>query len=396
MNTLWQDLRYGLRMLVKRPGFTTVAVLTLALGIGANSAIFSVVNAVLLRPLPFKEPDQLIRLWETFYPNGWGTVSVPNLKDWREQNDVFTDLAAFNTSNFVLEGGDKPEFLSTAFVTAAFIEVLGVPPQIGRIFEEGEDQPGRQHVVVLSNQFWERSFGADPAIIGKSLLLSGEKCTVIGVMPQGFRYPSRSTDIWAPLVPPPNLTARGAHWLRVFGRLKPGVTIEQAREQMVAIAARLEQEYPEDQAQRSVRLLPLHEEITANVRPALLLMLGAVGFVLLIACTNVANLLLARASARGREIAIRSALGAGRGILIRQFLTESVLLSTIGGILGLILAKWGVDVLVALAGTLLPRGQEVGLDTRVVGFTLLLSVVTGIFLDLLPPFRPRRLMYSGL
>jgi putative ABC transport system permease protein len=384
MNTLLQDLRYGLRMLAKRPGFTTVAVLTLALGIGANSAIFSVVNAVLLRPLAFKEPERLIRLWELLYPRGWGTVSVPNLKDWREQNDVFTDLAAFNTTSLVLEGGEQPERLSNAFVTSPFFDVLGVAPQMGRTFEDGEDQPGRQHVVVLSNQCWARTFGSDPAIIGKSLLLSAEKYTVIGVMPEGFRYPSRSTDTWAPLIPPPNLTARNNHWLRVFGRLKPGVTIEQAREQMVTIAARLEQDYPEDQAQRGIRLLPLQEEIVENVRPALLLMLGAVGFVLLIACTNVANLLLARASARGREIAIRSALGAGRWTLMRQFLTESVLLSVVGGILGLILAKWGVDVLVALAGTLLPRGQEVGLDTRVVGFTLLLSVVTGIVFGLAP------------
>jgi len=374
-------------MLSKRPGFTAVAVLTLALGIGANSAIFSVVNAVLLRPLPFNEPARLIRLWETFYPSGWGSVSVLNLKDWREQNDVFTGLAAFQTSSFVLEGGEYPERIPAANVSADFFDVLGVPTQSGRAFLEGEDQPGRQNVVVLSEELWKRNFGADPGIIGRSLLLSGEKYTVVGVMPAGFRYPSRLTELWVPLVPQANQINRGNHWLQVLGRLKPGVTLEQAREQMVAIAARLEQAYPDEQTRRSVRLLPLQEETVRNVRPALLLMLGAVGFVLLIACTNVANLLLARASARSREIAIRSALGAGRGTLMRQFLTESVLLSTLGGALGLAAAKWGVDLLVALAAASLPRSQEVGLDGRVLGFTLLLSVVTGILFGLAPAFQ---------
>lgn len=384
MTHLWQDLRYAARLLAKRPGFTAVAVLTLALGIGANSAIFSVVNAVLLRPLPFKEPNQLIRVWETFYPSGWGSVSVLNLKDWREQNDVFTGLAAFQTTSFALQSAEHPERVSAAAVSADFFDVLGVPPQSGRAFFEGEDQPGRQHVVVLSDQLWKRSFGADPAIIGQSLTLSGEKYTVVGVAPSGLRYPSRLTELWVPLVPQPNQSNRGNHWLQVLGRLKPGVTIEQAREQMVAIAARLEQEYPDAQARRSVRLLPLQEETVRNVRPALLLMLGAVAFVLLIACTNVANLLLARASGRGREIAIRSALGAGRGTLIRQFLTESVLLSVLGAAVGLVLAKWGLDVLVALAGSSLPRANEVALDGRVLGFTLLLSMATGVVFGLAP------------
>jgi len=385
MNTLWQDLRYGARLLAKRPGFTAVAVLTLALGIGANSAIFSVVNAVLLRPLPFKEPDRLIRIWETFYPSGWGSVSVPNLKDWREQNDVFTGIAAFQTSSFVLQNGDYPERIAAASVSADFFDVLGVPPQSGRFFVEGEDQPGRQQVVVLSDQLWKRSFGADPNVIGQSLSLSAEKYTVVGIMPPGFRYPSRLTELWVPLVPPASQAAnRGNHWLQVLGRLKPGLTIDQAREQMTTIASRLEQQYPDAQARRSVRLLPLQEETVRNVRPALLLMLGAVAFVLLIACTNVANLLLARATGRGREIAIRSALGAARGTLIRQFLTESVLLSALGGIVGLVLAKWGLDVLVALAANSLPRANEVALDGRVLGFTLLLSMITGVVFGLAP------------
>ena len=385
MNTLWQDLRYAGRLLTKRPGFTAVAVLTLALGIGGNTAIFSVVNAVLLRPLPFKEPAQLIRIWETFYPSGWGSVSVPNLKDWREQNDVFTGLAAFQTGSFALQGSDYAERVSSANVSADFFDLLGVPPQSGRTFSEGEDQSGREHVVVLSDQLWKRSFGGDQGIVGQSLILSGEKYTIIGIMPPGFRYPSRLTELWVPLVPSANLVAnRGNHWLQVLGRLKPAVTIDQAREQMVSIAARLEHQYPDAQARRSVRLLPLQEETVRNVRPALLLMLGAVAFVLLIACTNIANLLLARATGRGREIAIRSALGAGRGALIRQFLTESVLLSVLGGAVGLVLAKWGLDVLVALAAGSLPRAHEVGMDGRVLGFTMLLSIVTGVVFGLAP------------
>jgi putative ABC transport system permease protein len=385
MNTLLLDLRYGMRLLAKRPGFTAVAVLTLALGIGANSAIFSVVNAVLLRPLPFREPDQLIRIWETFYPSGWGSVSVPNLKDWREQNEVFAGLAAFQTSSFVLQRGESPERISAATVSADFFDVLGVPAQSGRSFTDGEDQPGRHQVVVLSDQLWKRSFGADPGLIGQSLILSGEKYTVIGIMPPGFRYPSRLTELWVPLVPQGNQASnRGNHWLQVLGRLKSGVTIDQAREQMVSIAGRLEHEYPDAQARRSVRLLPLQEETVRSVRPALLLMLGAVAFVLLIACTNVANLLLARATGRGREIAIRSALGAGRGTLIRQFLTESVLLSALGGIVGLLLAKLGLDALVALAANSLPRANEVALDGKVLGFTLLLSMVTGVVFGLAP------------
>ena len=391
MTHLWQDLRYAARLLAKRPGFTAVAVLTLALGIGANSAIFSVVNAVLLRPLPFKDPDQLIRIWETFYPSGWGSVSVPNLKDWREQNDVFTGIAAFQTSSFVLQNGDYPERIASASVSADFFDLLGVPPHSGRFFVEGEDQPGRQQVVVLSDQLWKRSFGADPNVIGQSVSLSAEKYTVIGIMPPGFRYPSRLTELWVPLVPPANQAAnRGNHWLQVLGRLKPAVTIDQAREQMTTIASRLEQQYPDAQARRSVRLLPLQEETVRNVRPALLLMLGAVAFVLLIACTNVANLLLARATGRGREIAIRSALGAARGTLIRQFLTESVLLSALGGIVGLVLAKWGLDVLVALAASSLPRANEVALDGRVLGFTLLLSMITGVVFGLAPAFQPSK------
>jgi putative ABC transport system permease protein len=396
MQTLLQDLRYGARMLIKQPVITAVAILTLALGIGANSAIFSVVNAVLLRPLPFKEPDKLIKLWETFYPDGFGTVSVPNLKDWREQNTGFTELAAYQVTSLSLQGAEHPERIPTATVSPNFFSVLGVAPQLGRALAEGEDQPGNEHVIVLSDQLWRRNFGADPDIVNKSVMLSGEKYTVVGVMPPGFRFPSRATEIWAPLVPSERQRAnRGNHWLFTLGRLKPGVTLEQAWEQMRAIARRLEEQYPGPQSKRSVRLIPLQEETVQFVRPALWTLLGAVGFVLLVACANVANLLLARAAARRREIALRMAIGAGRWRLIRQFLTEGVMLAVLGGTFGLLVAKWGLSGLLALAGPFLPRASEVNLDERVLVFTLGLSLVTGVIFGSAPALQLLRANVQG-
>lgn len=391
MRTLLQDLRYAMRMLVKRPGFALVAIFTLALGIGANSAIFSVVNAVLLRPMPFQEPDRLIKLWESFARGGFGTVSVPNLKDWREQNSVFTGIAAYQTAGFSLLVGDSSERIPAATVSANFLEVLGVQPQLGRGFIAGEDEPGRNRVAILSQALWQRKFNEDPNIVGKKILLGGESYEVVGVMSPRFRYPSRLTELWVPLDVPPQLQAnRGNHWLISFGRLRPGVTLDQAREQMVAIAKRLEDQYKDNQAGRSVRLIPLQEEVVQNVRPALFVLFGAVGLVLLIGCVNVANLLLARAAGRRREIAIRVALGAGRARLIRQFLTESVLLSIVGGVLGLVIAKWGVSILVALASSVLPRASEIGLDNRVLGFTFGLSILTGIAFGLAPALQSSR------
>jgi putative ABC transport system permease protein len=385
MGTLWQDLRYGARLLLKHPAFTIVAVLTLALGIGANSAIFSVVNAVLLRPLPFKEPAELVTLSETTAQFDKGSVSVPNFRDWREQNNVFTDLTAYQFENFSLQEGDHPERVVGATVSANFFDVLGVAPRLGRAFHRGEDEAGNNRVVLLSDKLWQRNFGANPKVVGQNIFLGGESYMVAGVMPPEFQFPSRLTEVWVPLVfTPEQLKSRGNHAFLVMGRLKQGTSLEQAQQQMTGIARRLEEQYPDQQAKRGIRLMLLQEEVVRFVRPALLVLLGAVGFVLLISCTNVANLLLARAAARQREIAIRMALGAGRLRLIRQFLTESVLLSILGGAVGLMVAKWGVDGLLALAAGYLPRAGEVALDWRVVGFTLLLSLLTGIGFGLAP------------
>ncbi|HVG32956.1 MAG TPA: ABC transporter permease [Pyrinomonadaceae bacterium] len=405
MGILLQDLRYGVRMLLKRPGFTLVAVLTLALGISANTAIFSVVNAVVLRPLPFAEPDRLVQVWETMPGNDKRWVAPGNFVDWQKQNQVFEEIAGYSSAAVNMTGeGLEPERLTGAAITANLFQTLGVAPLIGRspVAEDLQQRDGR--VVVLSHGLWQRRFGSDTNVAGRSLRLDEKSYTIIGVMPSGFSFPAKA-EFWIPgsqgSAVPPSLAAqfpksdlaneRDIHIFAVVGRLRPNVTLSQAQAEMSTISQRLASTYPETNDGLGTNVIPLHQQVVGGVRPILFILLGAVALVLLIACTNVANLLLARATQRERELAIRLALGAGRFRLIRQMLTESLLLSLTGGIIGLLVAMWGVDLFVGLSPGDIPRLNEVGLDVRLLGFTLLVSLVTGIGFGLLPALQATRL-----
>lgn len=388
MGVLLQDIRYAARMTLKSPGFTAVAVIALALGIGASSAIFSVVNAVLLRPLPYPQPEQVMIISEsrTNNPAAFSTVSPADFFDWRSQNEVFTELAAYTFTDFNFKEGDKPERVAGVSVSPGFFEALGVTPALGRTFSIDEEKRGSDRVAILSHGFWQRRFGADAGVIGKTLSIESQTFTVVGVLPRDFSFPVEPTDpqLWTPLSFAEDQIQRGAHYLQLVGRLKPGVTEEQARANMETVAARLEQQYPDTNTGHTSRVESLHQRIIADVRPALLVLLGAVAFVMLIACANVANLLLARAATRQREIAIRTALGAGRLRLVRQFLTESSLLALMGGGIGLLLAMWGVDLLVYISPQDIPRLNEIGLDRRVLLFTISVSLLTGLLFGMAP------------
>ena len=393
METLIQDVRYGVRMMRKRPGFTAVVVLTLALGIGANTAIFSVVNAVLLRPLPYRNAERLV--WVAGNIRGGtnrASVSPPDYVDYRAQNTVFEEFAtSTSVPNAVnLTGAGEPERLTGSRVTANYFRAFGVEPALGRAFGADEERAGPAPVAVLSDGLWRRRFGGDPSVVGKTLTLDGKAVTVVGIAPPEFQYPA-GTELWLPLdFDDPEMKIRAAHFLRPIGLLKEGVTIEQAQAETDLIARRLEEQYPETNERWSLNLVPLEEQVVGGVRTSLWVLLGAVGFVLLIACANVSNLTLARVAGRRRELALRTALGASRWRVVRQQLAESVLLSLAGGASGLLLAVWGVDVLAALGADDIPRSSEIGVDGPVLAFTAALSVLTGLAFGLLPALRASR------
>jgi predicted permease len=389
MRTLLQDLRYATRMLWKKPGFTAVAVVTLALGIGANSAIFSVINAVLLKPLPFERPEQLMTPWAGEGSTGEEQyVSYPDFNDWRERTQTLSGVAAFHRAGALLRVGDEQEVITGTVASADIFPVLGLKPVMGRVFTREEDKPGSPLVVLISHGLWQRAFNSDRSIVGKEITLSSRTATVVGVLPPDLRFPVEApkVDFIEPLASTlgDRLQQRGSYSLRTVARLKDGSTREQAEAEMKAIGQDLERQFPDEGLRLGTSFTPLHEAAVGRVRFALLVLLGAVGFVLLIACANVANLLLARAASRSREMAVRTALGASRLRVMRQLLTESLLLALTGGVLGLLLAMWGTDLLVAASPVDIPRLNSVGLDTGVVVFTTVVSILTGVLFGLAP------------
>ena len=410
MNNFIPTVRNGARNLINAPGFTIFAVLTLALGIGVNTAVFSVAHAILLRSLPFGDSERIVMVWVNNPRLKLGVDKLPaapaDFLDWREQNKVFQDMATFTTFSFSLTDGDTPEKIDAVLCSAGFFSVLGTPAARGRTFAAGEDQSGNNHVVVISDSLWRRRFGADPNVIGKTLTLTGEKYTVIGIMPPGFDFPQNSsvpnlgftgqTELWAPLVfDEATAKNRRSLSLPVIARLKPGVTLPQAQADMSAIAANIDQQYKKS-AGFGTTLVELREQMVGDYRLALLVLLGTVAFVLLIACSNIANLLLVWFLRRQKEFAVRAALGATRAHLVCQMLVESILLAIVGGVLGLLLAKLGTSVLLAVSPDSLPRAKEVGFNGWVLGFTFIITLLTGVLTGLIPALQASRTDLSSV
>jgi putative ABC transport system permease protein len=397
MTGLLQDLRYALRQLRKNPQFTALALLIVALGIGANTAIFSVVNAVLLRPLPFPQSERLVQVWHvppaaSFHGMSTFAVSPANYLDWLDQSRVFEQMAIYGRNSFNLTNQSQPEAVMAARVSSAFFSVLRVHPLLGRAFMPEEDQSGRDHVALISQAFWQSHCGSNPNIVGQKIILDQQGYTVVGVMPAKFFFPAPDTE-WQPQVWTPlgwtdkERAVRGNHNYLVLGRLKPEVSLKQAQAEMNTISRRLEQQYPADDKGWGAVVVPLRDQLVGEVRPALLVLLGAVAFVLLIACANLANLLLAKTLAKSKEIAIRTALGASRIRVLRQVLSETIVLALLGGTFGLLLAHIGIVSIVSFLSAKLPRAGEIGLDGRVLGFTFAMSIVTGVLAGLAPAWR---------
>src|SRR5215213_985270 len=394
METIFTDIRYGLRTLRKRPGATLIALVTLALGIGVNTAIFSAVDSILLRPLPFKDPERIVSVWEQSPSLGiqQNQAAPANFFDLRNQNQSFEALGAFGPFDINLTGSGEPERLDGQLISANVFSILGVAPALGRTFLPNEDQVGQDHVVVLSDALWQRRFNRDPSVLNRNITLNGESFTIIGVMPRGFFFPLRETALWVPwAMEPEQASGRGDHYLRLVGRLKPEATLEHANTDLAAIGQRLAVEYPRTNEGLGFIARSLHRDYVGDLRMPMLILFGAVGLVLLIACANVANLLLAQATTRRKEIAIRIALGARRWTIVRQMLVESLLLACGGGLLGVLGAFWGVQALAKLLPESLSKLQGVTIDARVLLFTLGVSVLTAVVFGGVPALLASRM-----